>query len=145
MAKHLSKNYMSEAFPPNYTGLIEFTPLNCNSMSDGICVKHVKRGQPVTLCTRHTTIPSTIPQGKHLIGLSQFYWRQANRDLLYTCPSGSCELTQSVLNSTHYSDVSDSCFTIDNVTENRKYILLAYFNVNNVHSNVNYFVTCGGM
>ena len=114
-------------------------------MYDGVCVKHVKRGHPVTLCTSHTTIPSTIPQGKHLVGLLQFYWRQANMDILYNCPSDSCELTHAVLNSTHYSDVSDSCLTIDHVKESTEYILLAYFNVNNAYSRVHFFVTCGGM
>ena len=113
-------------------------------MSDGVCVKHVKRGQPVTLCTSHTTTPSTIPQGKHLAGVSQFYWSQPDMGIFYNCPSDSCELTYSVMKSANHSDVSDSCFTIDNVHESREYILLAYFNVND-HATIKFFVTCGGM
>ena len=66
-------------------------------------------------------------------------------DYTYNCPSGSCELTHSVMKSTNYSDASDSCFTIHNVQESREYDLLVYFNVNNVHTTVKFFVTCGGV
>ena len=65
-------------------------------------------------------------------------------DTLYNCPSDSCELTHSVMKSTNYSDVSDSCFTIDNVQESREYILLAYFSLYE-HAAVKFFVTCGGL
>ena len=65
-------------------------------------------------------------------------------DITYNCPSDSCELTQSVMKSTNYSDVSDSCFTIDKCQESRLYILLAYFNLHD-HAAVKFLVTCGGM
>ena len=67
-------------------------------------------------------------------------------DIFYNCPSDSCELTHSVIymKSTNYSDVSDSCFAIDNVQESREYILLVYFSLYD-HATIKFFVTCGGM
>ena len=62
----------------------------------------------------------------------------------YNCPSDSCELTHSVMKSTNYSDVSDSCFTIDKCQESREYIFWAYFNLHD-HATIKFFVTCGGM
>ena len=65
-------------------------------------------------------------------------------DILYNCPSDSCELTHSLMKFTNDSDVSDSCFTIDNVQESRRYNLLAYFNMHD-HAMIKFFVTCEGM
>ena len=132
---------------------MKFTPLNCNSMVNGMCVKHVRRGQSVTLCTSHTTTPSTIPQGKHLVGVSVLYWLQpymedgSNSSTYYTCGNyhRNCKPTHSIMNFTHHLDVGESCFTIDNVQESRKYEFVAHFNTNDAKAKVCFKVICGGM
>ena len=103
-------------------------------MSNGICVKHVKRGQPVTLCTSQTTTPSTIPKGKHVISVSiSTWWVYKNFHLipLYTCSRESCTEVNSPgvnMNYTQYSNVSDSCLNIDNLQENEeRYFLVTHF------------------
>ena len=121
-------------------------------MSHGVCVKHVNRGQPVTLCTSHTTTPSTIPQGKHVISVSKSYWqlyvpgRVSSPSILYNCSNGSCEQTNSVMNNSQlYSNVTASCLTINNVQEYGQYILAVHFNVDDARAKVNFSVTYGGI
>ena len=129
-------------------GLIKCTPLNCNSMSDGICVKHVRRGQPVTLCTSHTTIPPTIPQGKHVISVSVYYWKsyiESHRRSLYRCSRGSCERSSSDVRDFLYSKVSNSCLTINSVLNKSKYILDIPYNEFSGSTNATFSVTYGGM
>ena len=50
-------------------------------------MKHVKRGQPVILCTKLTTTPSTIPLGKHVISVLYSSWlinhRGVSKNSLY--------------------------------------------------------------
>ena len=105
----------------------------------------------MTLCTSNTTTPSAIPQGKHHIGVSEMYWLQPytesglNGSIFYTCRSGDCEPTHSIVNFTHYLDVSDSCSTIENVQKSGKYRFLVYFNINGAEAMVNFFVIIGGM
>ena len=134
----------------HFAGLINFTPLNCNSMSYGVCVKHMNRGQPVTLCTSHTTTPSTIPQGKHVISVSKSYWQlyvpgRVSSPVLYNCSNGSCEQTNSVMNNSQYSDITASCLTINNVQEYGQYILTVHFDVDDARAQVNFSVTYGGI
>ena len=129
-------------------GLMKCTPLNCNSMSDGVCVKHVKRGEPVTLCTRHTTIPPTIPQGKHVIRVSAYHWEsyiESHRRTLYKCYNGSCKRGSSYVRDFLYSEVTNSCLTINSVQNNSKYILDIYYNGFSGSTNATFSVTCGGM
>ena len=119
-------------------------------MSGGVCVKHVQRGQPVTLCTSYTTTPSTIPQGKHVVSVSYSYWQlyvpnRVSFPILYNCSNGSCEQTHSNMDYVQYSDVTASCLTIDNVQEYSEYILAVYFNMGDVKSRVNFSVTHGGI
>ena len=145
---HMHTNYFS--FLDSSIGLLKFTPLNCNSMSDGVCVKHVKRGQPVTLCTSHTTTPSTIPQGKNVLSVMVYYWlsdTEGHRHDLYLCYStgGSCKRAPSNARDFLYSDVSNSCLTIKNVQNDKKYILEIYYNGTDAETNVTFSVTCGGM
>ena len=141
---------MHMIFTLQFAGLINFTPLNCNLMSNGVCVKHVNRGEPVTLCTSHTTTPSTIPQGKHVISVSKSYWQlyvpgRVSIPVLYNCSNGSCEQTYSVTNNSQYSDVTASCLTINNVQENSQYILAVHFNMDDARTEVNFSVTYGGI
>ena len=135
-------------------GLIKFAPQNCNSMSDGVCVKHVKRGQSVNLCTSHTTTPSTIPQGKHVINVSAYYWSlhiESNMRTLYKCYNGSCRPGSSNVGNFHYLEVSNSCLTIKNVQNNSEYILDIYYSgigaqlYPNALLTVTFSVICRGM
>ena len=117
-------------------------------MSDGVCVKHVKRGQPVTLCTSHTTTPSTIPDGKHVFDVMVYYWlvdTDGQRHVLYWCDSSSCVQGPSDAKDFLYSDVSNSCLTIKNVQNDKKYILNIQYNGIDVQTNAIFSVTCGGM
>ena len=104
----------------------------------------------MTLCTSNTTTPSTIPQGRHHIGVSVMYWLQPytksglNGSIFYTCRSGACKPTHSILNFTHHLDVSDSCFTIDNVQKNSDYRFLVYFNMNVAEAMVNFLIISEG-
>ena len=113
-------------------GLLNITPLNCDSISHDRCVKYVKRGQQrVSLCTRHTTTPSDITRGKHAISVTRSLWfivdKKGSQIPLYTCFEGSCIQNSSNLNYTRYSAVSDSCLTIDDVQENEGYVFSANF------------------
>ena len=94
-------------------------------MSNGACVKHVKRGQSLTLCTSHITTPSVIPYGKYVISVSRSFWSRLNetgrRLRLYTCSNESCTQYHNV-NTTRYSPVSNTCLTINNVQENEEYL-----------------------
>ena len=108
----------------------------------------------MTLCTRHTTAPSTIPQGKHLVGVLGLYWLQpyimedgSNSSTYYTCEKfhSNCKPTHSIMNFTPHLNVSDSCFTIDNVQKSRTYNFLAHFNIHEDRAKVCFSVICGGM
>ena len=150
LSQHTYASQLYFSFSDTSIGLFKFTPLNCNSMSDGVCVKHVKRGQPVTLCTSHTTTPSTIPQGKHVLSVMVYYWlsdTEGHRHGLYHCYStnGSCERAPSNARNFLYSDVSNSCLTIKNVQNDKKYILEMHYNGTDAETNVTFSVTCGGM
>ena len=126
----------------NTTGLLHVNPLNCIAVSDGVCVKSVKKGQPVTLCANYTTMPSTIPQGKHVIDVYKYEWsirdggkmfpyqNQIFSDfkILYECSNGSCQWSNfSGENYMSYSNVSNSCLTIDHVQKNEFYRLKVVF------------------
>ena len=131
------------------TGLLNFTPLDCDSMSRGYCVRHVTRGLPVILCTRHTTTPSTIPQGKHVISVSSSQWFiYTGRERLY-CEKGSCPQNYSHLNYRCHSNISHSCLTINNAQKNKyHYYLSVYFNpptLKMYRSTVHFQVTYEGM
>ena len=122
-------------------------PLDCNSIQEGVCMKHVKRGQPVILCTKLTTTPSTIPLGKHVISVLYSSWLINHRGVsktLYTCSRGSCKpLTNSSdVDYTRYS-VTASCLTVTDLQEEEVYVLKVYFSpitshVSNVSFHVNY-------
>ena len=125
---HINNNHILFYYP----GDLHITPLNCNSTSDGVCIKHVKRGQPLTLCTSHTTTPSTIPQEKHIISVSSStWWVYKNPHLIqiYSCLRESCtEVISSDVNHTRYSNVSDFCITINNLQEKEeRYFLVTHF------------------
>ena len=143
----------------NYSGQLQISPLNCNSISDGVCVKHVKRGQRVTLCTTRTTIPSIIPPGGNVLGVLDANWKfiDGNGALtkLYT-RSSACHFygahPSSLYHSTHYSDVTESCLTINSVQGISTYILTTYLHPPDVltdtfipESVVYFYVTYGGM
>ena len=118
-------------------------------MSDDICVKHVKRGQSVTLCASHTTTPSKIPQGKHVISISKSQWVlvEKNRHLtLYSCSKGSCTRQSPSVNHTRYPDVSDSCLIINNVQEKELYSFNIHFYPSNMMAvtSVHFLVTNEG-
>ena len=129
-------------------GLINMIPVNCNSTSEGNCVKQVKRGQPVTLCTSHTTTPSTIPKGKHVISVSNSSWVVIYKGVskpLFTCSRGSCTSlsNSSDVNYTRYSMVTANCLTVSDVQEDEVFVLNVHFypmtpSVNNVSFNIKY-------
>ena len=112
------------------SGLLNITPLDCDSMSHGKCVRHVTRGRPVQLCSSHITTPSTIPQGKHVLRVSSAYWsiHTGGWQRLY-CSNGSCTQNYSHLNYRCHSNISHSCLTINNAQKNAySYSLSVYFN-----------------
>ena len=88
-------------------------------MSGRVCVIHVKKGEPVTLCTRHTTTPATIPQGKHVIHVSKAHWKIRNEngdpEYLYTCVNDNCTTYRNTLKYDYLQDVNESCLTINHV------------------------------
>ena len=105
----------------NCIGLLNITSLNCISkLTDGTCVINTQRGQPVTLCISQFTTPSTIPQGKHVIGVDESYWSVVYVGPLvlsfpiYKCKNGYCEetLNNSLPFYNYFSNVSNSCLTI---------------------------------
>ena len=82
------------------------------------------------LCTKHTTMPSTIPQGKHVISVSKSQWFlvEKNRYIpLYTCSNGFCIQQSSSVDYSHYSDVRGSCLIIKNGQEREQYLLTTSF------------------
>ena len=85
----------------------------------------------MTLCTIQTTTPSKIPQGKHVISVTRSLWfivdKTGTQIPLYTCFNGSCIQNSLNLNYTRYSAVNDSCLTIDDVQENKRYVFSANF------------------
>ena len=108
----------------NCIGLLNFTTLNCISkLNDGTCVINAQRGQPVTLCIGRFTIPSTIPQGKHVIGINESYWSvlYSNPPVrtypLYRCENGYCEEWPNnyYVNYSNFLNVTDSCLTVNTV------------------------------
>ena len=126
-------------------------------MSGGVCVKHVKRGQRVTLCTSRTTIPSTIPRGRNVLGVSGAIWKLIDRNGVITNLFTRSSVDDfygahpsSLYNSTHYSDVTESCLTINSVQEISTYILRTYLHESDVltdtfHPDIYFYVTYGGM
>ena len=113
-------------------------------MQEGACVKHVKRGQPVILCTRHTTTPATIPQGKHALNVSNSLWLLNYGGVtktLYTCSGDSCQpgSNSSDLKYTRYSVVTANCLTVSDVQEDEIYVLKVYYTPSTPHvSNVSF-------
>ena len=95
----------------------------------------------MTLCTTLSTIPAVIPEGKNAVSYRESYWWsstydvQANGtivylDCLYKCLNGSCHpcSTSTHINYIHYSDVNNSCLTINNVLEKeRRHYFLDHF------------------
>ena len=126
-------------------------------MSDGVCVKHVKRGQRVTLCTSRTTIPSTIPRGSNVLSVSGAIWKLIDTNGAITnlfTRSRADDFygahPSSLYHSTHYSNVTESCLTINSVQEISTYILRTYFHESDVltdtfHPDVYFYVTYEGM
>ena len=141
----------------NTAGLLRINPVNCTAVSDGVCVKSVERGQPVTLCVNYTTIPSTIPQGKHVLDVYKYEWSIRDRDIsfvtsnfriLYECSNGSCQwFDSSNENYTSYFNVSNNCLTINRVRKNEFYRLkVVFFNQKDVitlpATHVDFYLTC---
>ena len=136
---------------------MQISPLNCNSMSDGVCVKHIKRGQRVTLCTSHTTIPSIIPRGRNVLRVSGAIWKLIDRNgaikNLFTCSRDGDFYgahPSSLYHSTHYSNVTESCLTINSAQRISMYVLRTYLHESDVltdtfHPDVYFYVTYGGM
>ena len=117
---------------------MNITPLDCDSKSEGVCVKHVKRGQPVTLCTKYTTTPSTISSRENVIVISNSLWLVNDGGVpntLYSCSRGSCKawFNSSHVNHTRYSAVTANCLTINDVEEDEVYVLKAYFSPITTH------------
>ena len=133
-----------------HAGILNYIPLDCDSMSRGNCVRHVPRGPPVILCTRHTTTPSTIPQGKHVISVFSSQWFigiGALTQRLY-CEKESCPQNYSYVNYRCHSNVSHSCLTINNAHKDQYYSLEVHFNEPNLMpygSTVHFHVTFEGM
>ena len=151
--EHNNYNYVWNSFQcvtlfKLFTGLLNMTPLNCDIMQEGVCMKYVKRGQPVLLCTKDTTMPSKIPQGKHALSISNSVWMVNNRGVsktLYTCSRDSCQLGSnfSDVNYTRYSVVTAKCLAVADVQEDEVYVLKVYYNpltshVSNVSFHMNY-------
>ena len=118
-------------------------------------MKHVKRGQPVTLCTSHTTTPSIIPEGKRVISVSSAFWFLSigNGDLqnFYRCfyTGGSirrCGYSTRASYLKRYTDINDSCLTIKHAQSISTFVLKTFFpNVFNVTSQtVVFYVTYEG-
>ena len=116
-----------------FSGLSNITPLDCDSMFRGYCVRHFTRGQPAELCSRYTTTPSKIPQGKHVLSVSTSHWSimntQTRRWQRLYCLNGSHSLNYSHINYRCHSNVSHSCLTINNAQKNEySYSFTIYFN-----------------
>ena len=133
----------------NPAGLLHINPLNCTSVSDGVCVKRIERRQPVTLCASYVTTPSTIPPGKHVIEVYKYEWlmrdlenisdisdvllpfpNQITSDfkILYVCSNGSCQWSDSSdENYISYLNVSNNCLTINHVQNSEYYRLKVVF------------------
>ena len=122
-------------------------------------MKHVKRGQQVTLRTTRTTIPSTIPPGGNVLGVLDANWKLIDgngaRTILYT-RSSACGFygaqPSSLLLSTNYSDVTESRLTINSVERISMYILTTYLHQPDVSTDtfnpesvVYFYVIYGGM
>ena len=109
-------------------------------------MKQVKRGQPVTICTSHTTTPSTIPKGKYVISVSNSSWLVIYKGvskLLYTCTGGSCKplSNSSDVNYSRYSMVTTTCLNVTGAQEDEVYVLKVHFfpitpSVTNVSFNI---------
>ena len=111
-------------------------------------MKQVERGQPVTLCASHTTTPSTIPHGKHVISVSNSSWLVLYKGvskLLYTCTGGSCKplSNSSDVKYTRYSMVTANCLTVTDVQEDEVFVSNVHFypitpSVTNAYFNIKY-------
>ena len=117
-------------------------------MSEGVCVKYIKKGQSVTLCiTDNTTTPSTIPQGKNIIIISNSLWLVNYGDVsktLYSCSRDSCTPWSNFtdVNYTRYSVATDNCLTVTEAQENETYIFKAFYNpISPSESNVSFYMS----
>ena len=121
-------------------------------MSGRVCVMQVKKGEPVTLCTSHTTTPSTIPQGKHVIHVSKSHWkiRNENGDLeyLYTCANDNCTTYRNTFKYDYFKDVNESCLAIYNVKNILTFVLTYILQSNDLtlqsRTDVQFYVTYEG-
>ena len=113
---------------------------------------HVKKGDPVTLCTRHTTTPSTIPQWKHVIHVSKVYWKitKENGDLeyLYTCANDNCPTYRDTFTYDYLKDVNKSCHTISHVQNISTFVSTNILQSNDLtfqsRTDVHFYVTYEG-
>ena len=84
-------------------------------------------GQSVTLCTKRTRKPCTLPPGGHAIDYIGTYWRKekgtGNWEDLYETFGyyGRVKQLSSSINYTHYTDISAFCLTIGSVQEDEVY------------------------
>ena len=144
------QHYIDQMYLYPFSGLLNLTPLDCNYMSDGYCVRHVTKGQPVTLCTSHTTTPSTIPQGKHVLNVSSSSWLIDYRGMQRVqCSNGFCPQNYSHLNYRCHSNFSHSCLTINNAQKKEYYYSLRVSfdppNLKMYSSIIHFHVTYEGM
>ena len=117
-------------------------------MSEGVCVKYIKKGQSVTLCIKdNTTIPSTIPQGKNILIFSNSSWLVNYGDvskILYSCSRVSCKQwsNSSDVNYTRYSVATDNCLTVTEAQVNEIYIFKVFYNpISPSESNVSFYMS----
>ena len=89
----------------------------------------------MTLCTTITTTPTVIPEGKHYVSYHESIWFTTNSrtfntgyQIVYRCLNGSCQpwVNSTYVNYTDYSDVSDSCLTVNNVSEKEESYFLTH-------------------
>ena len=145
---YICRHIIYMLFVFNCLGYINITPLYCDSISEGVCEKNVKRGDSVTLCITLTTTPSTIPQGRNAIVCSNSSWLVNYGNVsktLCTCSRGSCKpcSNSSDVNYTHYSLATDNCLTVTKVQGNEVYVFKVLFSpisspVSNVSFHMNY-------
>ena len=88
--------------------------------------------KPFTICTSYTTIPLTIPQGKHVITVSYSLWSFKELRVfvdLFTCSSAHnfCVPRSDLAEYNFFSNVTESCLTVNYAPSDLHFKFTVYF------------------
>lgn len=98
-------------------------PLQCDSLSNNICVRNIPRGQTVKLCSQLVTHPSSISGGTEVNSIVGSKWKDSNSTVIVQCRRKDNCTTTVPLDSGKVELEGDwaLCVTVHNVTSTQSY------------------------